>query len=55
MFRGGVYKIEYHLSFRNIVEKNEITKHGDETDETKTSNNIDDGIFQIKFALRNVV
>ena len=40
----------YNLSLRDIVEENEVTKHGDEADETKTSNNIDDSVFQIKFS-----
>ena len=35
----------YNLPVRDIVEEDEVTKHGDEADETKSSNNIYDGVF----------
>ena len=40
----------YYLSVRDIVEEDEVTKHGDEADETKTSNNVDNSVLQIKFS-----
>ena len=35
----------HNLSLRDIVEEDEVTEHGDEADESKTSNNINNSIF----------
>ena len=40
----------YNLPVRDIVEEDEVTKHGDEADQTKASNNVDYSVFQIKFS-----
>ena len=40
----------YNFPLRNIVEENEITKHGDEAEKTKPSNNIDNSVFQVKLS-----
>jgi hypothetical protein len=40
----------YKFPLRDIVEENEVTKHGDEADEPKSSNNIYNSVFQIKLS-----
>ena len=35
----------YNFPFRDIVEHDEVAKHGDEADESQTSNNVDNGVF----------
>ena len=40
----------YNFPLRAIVEENEVTKHGDEADETKSSNNVYNSVFQIKLS-----
>ena len=40
----------YNFPLRNIVEHYKITKHCDEANETQTSNNVDDRVFQTKFS-----
>ena len=48
------YDAPYNLPVWDIVEEDEVTKHGDEADETKTSNNVDYGVFKIKFSWLNL-
>ena len=45
-----VFNTPHNLSLRDIVEKDEVTEHGDEADESQTSNDIDDRIFKVEFS-----
>ena len=45
-----IFITPHNLSLRDIVEEDEVTEHGDEADQTKTSHNIDDSVLQIKFS-----
>ena len=40
----------YQHSFRDIVEEDEVTEHGDKAEETEASDHINHSVFQIKFA-----
>ena len=42
-------QIPYNFPLRDIVEEKEVTEHGDEAEDTKTSNKVYNGVFQIKF------
>ena len=42
-------QIPYNFPLRDIVEEKEVTENGDEAEDTKTSNNVYTGVFQIKF------
>ena len=45
-----VFNTPHNLSLRDIVEEDEVTEHGDEADESQTSNNIDDRILKVEFS-----
>ena len=47
---GSKFKLTYNFPLRDIVKEHEVTKYGDETDETKSSNNIYDGVFKGKLS-----
>ena len=51
--QNNVYVTHYFPLF-DIVEKNKVAEHGDEAEQSKTSNNIDNCVLQIKFACNNV-
>ena len=42
------HHVSHNPSLRNIVEEDEVTKHGNEADKPKPSHNIDDCVFKIK-------
>ena len=40
----------YKEAFIDIVEEDEVAEHGDEAEESETSDNVDHNIFQIKLS-----
>ena len=40
----------YNFALRDIVEEDEVAEHGDEAEESETSDNVDHNIFQIKLS-----
>ena len=40
----------YDWSFGDIVEKDEVTEHGDEAEKAKSSHNVDHCVLQVKFS-----
>ena len=51
--KKNVY-VTHYFPLLDIVEKNKVAEHGDEAEQSKTSNNIDNCVLQIKFACNNV-
>ena len=40
----------YNFTLRDIVEEDEVTKHGDKAEKTKSSHNVDHRVLQIEFS-----
>ena len=45
-----VDKTSYNFTFGDIVEKDEVTEHGDEAEKPKSSHNVDHRVLQVKFS-----
>ena len=46
-----IFLLSYQEAFVDIIEEDEIAEHGDETQKSKSSHNVDHNIFQIELSL----
>ena len=46
------WKDVYYFSLWDIIEHDEVTKHGDEADQTKTSNYVDNCVLQAELSCK---
>ena len=50
LLKFSVCTYPYKEAFVDIVEEDEVAEHGDEAEESETSDNVDHNIFQIKLS-----
>ena len=46
-----IFLLSYQEAFVDIIEEDEIAEHGDETQKSKSSHNVDHNVFQIELSL----
>ena len=47
-----MYVLTYNFSLLHVVEKDEVTEHGDEREKAQTSHNVDHRVLQVEFAYK---